>query len=85
MACQYIAENPETAAKICYEKGYIADPNHVFNGQLLDSQGYAAHFADAKDSFIHVADDMVNLDMINSSITGQALADRVFVNIGEID
>lgn len=84
-ACQYIAKNPAEAAKLCYEKGYIADANYVFNGQLLDSYRYETNFTDALASFVRVADDLIDLGIIANNRSGQQLADNVFINIGELN
>ena len=84
-ACEFIAENPEEAARISYEKGYIADADYEFNGQLLDSYRYEGKFSAAKESFVRVAEDLINLGIISDNITSRQMADKVFINIGEID
>lgn len=85
MACDYIAENPVEAAKICYEEGYIVDEDYEFNGVLLDSYRYSTNFADTKASFADVAKDLSDLGIISIKVTPEELADQVFVNVGEIE
>lgn len=84
-ACQYIAENPEAAAKLCYDKGYIANADYTFNGQLLDSYRYETNFTDAKASFVRVTDDLIDLRIISGNTSGQQLADNIFINVGELN
>lgn len=85
MACDFIAENPEEAAKLCYEKGYIADEDYVFNGKLLDSYRYATNYADTKESFIDVTKDLLDLEIITLDKTAEELADEMFQNVGELE
>lgn len=85
MACDYIAKNPVESAKICYEKGHIPNSDYEFNGRLLDSYAYKTNFANAKKSFVRVTDDLRTLKIISLPITGEQLADRVFINVGEIE
>ena len=85
MACDFIAENPVEAAKICYEAGYIADEDYEFNGTLLESYRYSTNFADAKASFADVTQDLIDLDIITIDKTAEEFADELFVNAGEIE
>lgn len=84
-ACEYIAENPEEAAKVCYEEGYIADEDYVFNGKLLDSYRYATNYEDTKESFVDVTNDLLDLEIITLDKTAEKLADEVFQNVGELE
>ena len=85
MACDFIAENPVEAAKLCYEEGYIADEDYEFNGKLLESYNYEVKFQPAKDSFISVTKDLQNLGIIEISSTPEEMADKCFVNAGEVE
>ena len=84
MACDFIAQNPVEAAKICYEKGYIADADYEFNGTLLDSYRYETNFAEAKASFTRVTQDLIDLEIISINKSAEELTDEVFINAGEI-
>lgn len=84
-ACEFISENPEEAAKICYEAGYIADEDYVFNGKLLDSYRYATNYEDTKASFIDVTNDLLELEIITLDKTAEELADEMFQNVGELE
>lgn len=85
MACDFIAENPVEAAKLCYEEGYIADEDYEFNGKLLESYRYELKYEDAKESFVDVTKDLVDLEIITLNKSADELAENVFVNIGEVE
>ncbi len=85
MACDYIAENPEEAAKLCYEEGYIADEDYEFNGKLLESYRYGLRYEDAKGSFVDVTKDLIDLEIVDLNKSAEELADDVFVNAGEVE
>lgn len=84
-ASQWIAENPYEAAKLIYEKGYVADPDYELNGELLDSYKYTAKYQAAKDSFVKVAQDLKDLGIISINVPAEEFADQVFVNVGELE
>ena len=83
-ACDWIAAHPEDAARISYEKAYIADPDYKFNGQLLATYRYGGKYQAAKDSFIQCTKDLMDLKIVNVSMTAQQLADSCFTNAGGI-
>ena len=85
MACDFIAENPVEAARLCYEEGYIADEDYEFNGKLLESYRYELKYQPAKDSFIDVTNDLLDLEIISLNQSAEELADECFVNIGEVE
>lgn len=85
MACDYIAENPVEAAKLCYEEGYIADEDYEFNGKLLESYRYELKYEDAKESFVDVTQDLIDLEIITLNKSAEELAENVFVNVGEAE
>lgn len=84
-ATDYIDTNPQEVAKLIYEKGYVVDGDYELNGELLDSYNYSAKYQKAKDSFIDVTDDLAKLGIISINVSPQQLADKVFVNIAEIE
>ena len=83
-ASEWIAENPYEAAKIIYEKGYVPDPDVDLNGELLDSYNYTGKYESAKDSFVKVTKDLMDLEIISINVSAEECADNVFVNIGEL-
>lgn len=84
-ASEWIAENPYEAAKIIYEKGYVPDPDVDLNGELLDSYNYTGKYESAKDSFVKVTKDLMDLEIISINVSAEEFADNVFVNIGELE
>jgi len=84
-ASQWIAENPVEAAKLIYEKGYVADPDYELNGELLDSYNFTAKYQAAKDSFVKVTQDLMDLGIISINVSAEEFADNVFVNVGELE
>ena len=85
MACDFIAENPVEAARLCYEEGYIADEDYEFNGKLLESYNYEVKYQPAKDSFVSVTKDLQDLGIVEISSTPEEMADSCFMNVGKVE
>ncbi len=84
-ACDFIAENPEEAAQIQIDNGYVANDDAELNSSLLAGYNFKATVSACKDSYIKCAQDLIDLGIIDTDSTAEELADNAFISIDGLD
>lgn len=84
-ACDFIAENPEEAAQIQIDKGYVANDDVELNASLLASYNFKATIAACKASYIACAQDLINLGIVETEATAEELVENAFITLDGLD
>lgn len=84
-ACDFIRENPEEAARIQIEKGYVANDDVELNTSLLTSYHFETTVQQCKDSYVSCAKDLIALGLVDTNKTAETLAEEAFAPVPGLD
>lgn len=80
-ACDWIRENPEEAAKIEVEKGYVAADDLAFLTELIDSYTYEYTTDAAKEEVKYFVEQLNKTNFLAADTDPETFADEIYYNV----